>query len=317
MTEDPAAAGDGAAAQGGEEASSGGGVSKISGALTAAASSIAPVIDMLKAAGMAPAAQAVEVLVNGLTGGAAKLQETIDGVANAEGGIIGQVLGGAEALLSGVSGGEEGEDGEGGFLEKAREKVSALKSIWDKYHADLFDKEGKLNKGKLANMALEVGSTLLGAKKMAKIKKAYAIGSVIVDTAKGITKTFSELGFPAAIGPAAALAVAGAKQLAVIKGQAHDGLTNVPSTGTYLLEKGERVVGSRLNSDLQGFLSAQNGGAGDTNVATNSNSVTNSPTINFTVNGDADGSAIENNRASMESMIRDVFADHAKEAPFG
>lgn len=40
-------------------------------------------------------------------------------------------------------------------------------------------------------------------------------------------------------------------------GQAHDGLTSVPTTGSFFLEQGERVVSSRNNEDLTSFLSAQ------------------------------------------------------------
>ncbi len=111
------------------------------------------------------------------------------------------------------------------------------------------------------------------------------------------------------IGKAVAL---GAQQLTAVKGQAHDGLTNVPSTGTYLLEKGERVVGNRLNADLQGFLASQ--------AATReggTNRVTNSPTINLTINGDASDDAVASNRGALEGMIRDIFADYAMDAPFG
>lgn len=45
-----------------------------------------------------------------------------------------------------------------------------------------------------------------------------------------------------------------------VKGQAHDGLSYVPSTGTYNLQTGERVVGAALNADLTSYLA--DGGAG-------------------------------------------------------
>ena len=44
-----------------------------------------------------------------------------------------------------------------------------------------------------------------------------------------------------------------------IQGQAHDGWDSLPSTGTYNLEKGERVVGKSLNQDLTKYLSNQDG----------------------------------------------------------
>jgi len=282
------------------------------GVLSQAAGKIAPVVEMLNALGLTAAAKPLQALADTLMGGSGKVQSIVDAVAaNKENGAVGQMLGGGAALL-----GEIAPDGDGSsFLEKAQEKVSALSGIWNKFYGNMHDEEGKLQASKVANMAMEVGTVLLGSKKMAKIRKAYAIGETIVNTATAIVKTFSKYGFPGGVPYAAAMAAVGAKQISIIKGQAHDGLTNVPSTGTYLLEKGERVVGSRLNADLQGFLSAQNTG-GDTSNVSNSSSVTNSPTINMTINGDAKEDAVHSNRGALESMIRDVFADYAMEPPF-
>jgi len=165
-----------------------------------------------------------------------------------------------------------------------------------------------------------VGNARVGSKKLRKIKKAAAIGSVIIDTAKGIAKTFADLGFPAGVLPAAKLAISGAAQIKAIKGQAHDGIKSIPSTGTYLLERGERVVDSRLNTDLSGFLNAQNGAARTNNSVTSDNrssSVTNAPVINLSIGSDADENAVSSNRGAAETMIREIFADYAMDAPFG
>ncbi len=43
---------------------------------------------------------------------------------------------------------------------------------------------------------------------------------------------------------------------------AHDGIDEVPREGTWLLDKGERVVDSRTNADLKNYLSNQQNGAG-------------------------------------------------------
>lgn len=304
--------GAGAGAEQGEQGSAQTALEKLPSILTDSAGKITPVVEMLRALGFEAATKPLEILAETLLSGGAKVQAVVDAVAaNKENGAVGQALGGASALL-----GEIAPDGDGSsFLEKAQEKVSALSEIWNKYYKNLRDEEGNLQAEKVANMAMEVGTVLLGSKKMAKIKKAYAIGETVVNTAKGIVKTFAEHGFPMGVPYAAALAAGAAKQISIIKGQAHDGLTNVPSTGTYLLEKGERVVGRRLNADLQNFLSVQNG-AGDSNTVSNSSSVTNSPTINLTINGDAREDAVHSNRGALESMIRDVFADYAMEPPF-
>lgn len=50
-----------------------------------------------------------------------------------------------------------------------------------------------------------------------------------------------------------------------IDGMAHDGIDNIPKEGTWLLDKGERVVDSRTNSDLKNYL-ANGGGSGGGDV---------------------------------------------------
>lgn len=63
------------------------------------------------------------------------------------------------------------------------------------------------------------------------------------------------------LAPAAAIAAFGlvGSKLASISGIAHGGLENVPNEGTFLLDKGERVLSPRQNTDLTSFLSASNG----------------------------------------------------------
>lgn len=52
-----------------------------------------------------------------------------------------------------------------------------------------------------------------------------------------------------------------------IDGMAHDGIDNIPKEGTWLLDKGERVVDSRTNGDLKDFI-ANGGSAPNVNVYT-------------------------------------------------
>ncbi len=52
-----------------------------------------------------------------------------------------------------------------------------------------------------------------------------------------------------------------------IDGMAHDGIDNIPKEGTWLLDKGERVVDSRTNADLKDFI-ANGGSAPIVNVYT-------------------------------------------------
>ncbi|QMV29158.1 hypothetical protein AP1_0457 [Aeromonas phage AP1] len=62
----------------------------------------------------------------------------------------------------------------------------------------------------------------------------------------------------------AAVAAAGANlvQQVTSVGMAHDGIDNIPKEGTWLLDKGERVVDRRTNADLKDFLNNNSGSAG-------------------------------------------------------
>lgn len=233
------------------------------------------------------------------------------------GGVVGGILGGASAIL-----GESGETAEGeeqSSLDKVREKVAALRDIWSKYYNDLRDEDGKLNTDKLKNLALEVGETILGSKKMAKVKKALALADVIRGRAEAIMTAAKSAPFPFNL-PAIAFATATGQAQQSAVAQAHDGLSRVPSTGTYMLERGERVVGKRLNQDLSGFLQNVSGEAGGITNSTDrsvSNSSNFSPTINMTIGDTSSPDAVFSNRGALESMIREIYADYAQEAPFG
>lgn len=250
---------------------------------------------------------------------ASRIQSVSDAVkeGSESGGAIGGLLSGASAALGESNG--PNEDGETSSLDKVREKVASLSEIWTKYYDDLRDKDGKLKADKLANLALEVGETILGSKKMAKVRKVLAIANVIRNNAEAITKAATSLPPPFNAPLIAAMTALGVKQLASVKGQAHDGLSRIPSTGTYLLEKGERVVGKRLNQDLSGFLQGINGDGSSTNLDRSVTNRSNSfnPTINMTIGSDASPDAVFANRGALENMIREIYADYAQEAPFG
>lgn len=57
-----------------------------------------------------------------------------------------------------------------------------------------------------------------------------------------------------------------------LSGMAHDGMDNIPKEGTWLLDKGERVVDSRTNADLKAFLAGA-GNYGQGPVATTSTGI--------------------------------------------
>ncbi len=253
--------------------------------------------------------------VPGLTNISSSLMEAANTALGASTRIGEMASGGAGSVPA--QGGEVEEEGEeANPLDKTKTTINELAGLWDSYYQDLFDKDGKLNTEKAKNLALEVGDTILGTKKMAKVRKALAVGNVVRSTAEAVMVAAKSAPFPANLLPIGKAVALGAKQLSAVKGQAHDGINNIPSTGTYLLEKGERVVDSRLNTDLTGYLKAQRALNG-TNSAPNSNhTVNNSPVLNLSFSGDVSSDAVRSNRGEIESMIREVFADHAMVAPF-
>lgn len=105
---------------------------------------------------------------------------------------------------------------------------------------------------------------------MFAMSKAFAIAEATLNLSKAVSQA---MGDPTAITPAqkfanmATVASAGANLISTIQsaslgGMAHSGIDNVPKEGTWLLDKGERVVDSRTNQDLKTFLAnANTGGA--------------------------------------------------------
>ena len=107
-------------------------------------------------------------------------------------------------------------------------------------------------------------------KAMFLAQQAIAIGQAIINTELGATKALAEggmiMGMPAAtMVRAMGYASVGLIAAQTIQGMAHDGIDNIPKEGTWLLDKGERVVDSRTNADLKSYL-ANGGGSGGGDV---------------------------------------------------
>ena len=109
-------------------------------------------------------------------------------------------------------------------------------------------------------------------KAMFLAQQAIAIGQAIINTELGATKALAEggmiMGMPAAtMVRAMGYASVGLIAAQTIQGMAHDGIDNIPKEGTWLLDKGERVVDSRTNADLKGMIANQKNGGGDVNIS--------------------------------------------------
>lgn len=105
------------------------------------------------------------------------------------------------------------------------------------------------NKGAAASAAGVMTASAIGAQQLAAAN-SYASAAAIPFTG-WIQAPAAAAGALAATSPFVAGASAAANS---IVGMAHDGIDSIPSEGTWLLDKGERVVDSRTNQDLKDFL---------------------------------------------------------------
>lgn len=104
-------------------------------------------------------------------------------------------------------------------------------------------------------------------KAMFVASKAFSIAQSIISIKTGIAKAW-ELGWPLGIPAAAAVVSSTADVLSTIKGtslkgMAHDGIDSIPEEGTWLLDKGERVLSRKQNKIFSQLESNQGFPAGN------------------------------------------------------
>lgn len=161
-----------------------------------------------------------------------------------------------------------------------------LAAIDVKYYQGLEDLQNQTQAASLAGygaMFGMMGSMLdaYGAKESTAYKVAFAmqkgfvLSSAILNAKGAIMSAWndpSNVTMWQKIAGAAAVAVQtndlmSAIQGVALSGMAHDGIDNIPKEGTWLLDKGERVVDSRTNADLKDYLAKGGGsGGGDVNI---------------------------------------------------
>ncbi len=106
-------------------------------------------------------------------------------------------------------------------------------------------------------------------KTMFLAQQAIAIGQAIINTEVGATAALKvdPTGFMSMMTRGLGYASVGLIAAQTISGMAHDGIDNIPKEGTWLLDKGERVVDSRTNSDLKDMIANQKSGSGDVHIS--------------------------------------------------
>lgn len=148
--------------------------------------------------------------------------------------------------------------------------------------------------GSLMGLVSQSSSTY---KRLFALQRSFAIGEAIMNMWKSGSKAYAETtGNVWVKAAAAAQAVAAQGQfVALLKsvapvGMAHSGIDNIPQEGTWLLDKGERVLSPRQNADLTQFLQNQNRAESGQNIV-----------INVVVNAD-NSSSVESNEQFGQAM---------------
>ncbi|CAH0173640.1 phage tail length tape measure family protein [Stenotrophomonas lactitubi] len=130
------------------------------------------------------------------------------------------------------------------------------------------------------------------------ISKAFSVAKAALAAKDAVSSALSSgLPFPANLAAMAAAAAAVANLVGEVSavGMAHDGIDSVPETGTWLLQKGERVTTASTSAKLDATLdrvnrdTATDGGRGDTQII---------------VNGDPDERLMQRLQSMVDSRIK-------------
>lgn len=132
------------------------------------------------------------------------------------------------------------------------------------------------------------------------ISKAFSVAKAALAAKDAVSSALSSgLPFPANLAAMAAAAAAVANLVGEVSavGMAHDGIDSVPETGTWLLQKGERVTTAATSAKLDATLDrvsrdSAGGGRGDT----------------FEMNFNVNGSISERERLMQEQTVRRAVA---------
>ena len=111
--------------------------------------------------------------------------------------------------------------------------------------------------GSIADMFKQTaGESSAAYKVMFLASKAAAIAQSIVSTEVAATKALEidPTGIMSGVTRGLGYASVGMIAAQTIAGMAHSGIDNIPREGTWLLDRGERVVDARTNADLKNFL---------------------------------------------------------------
>lgn len=233
------------------------------------------------------------------------------------------------------------------YIDNAKDIAGQMEDIFGKMFSNLEDsvlefvKTGEFSmRDLMAAIAEDVIRMLIriGIQKMAtwaidklfgaQAAAGYAIaitGQATSQTAMAALNAFSSTAAIPVVGPllapgAAAAAAAFASPLAAtaitaatsgIVGMAHSGIDNIPAEGTWLLDKGERVLSPRQNEDLTRFLSAVESDSGRAGTG-GFNPATGKVELQFNFTGLQNEQLMEmvmENRGAIAGMVSSAFEE--------
>jgi len=161
----------------------------------------------------------------------------------------------------------------------------------------------------MATMTGNVASLLegMGAKGSAAYKvmfavsKAASIAQAIVNTEVAATKALAidPSGAMSAITRATGYLSVATIAAQAISGMAHDGIDRIPEDGTWLLQKGERVVSSQTSDKLDSVLNdIRSGTIGSPNKQGN--------TVNIVINSNGSSSVDNDKEGMFTALAKDI-----------
>jgi tape measure domain-containing protein len=146
---------------------------------------------------------------------------------------------------------------------------------------------------------------------MFAVSKAFAVANATMNAYNAISAAWASAPFPANLAAVAAtapqvLAVVGAIQGTQLAGMAHDGIDSIPKEGTWLLDKGERVMTSNTSARLDGVLeridARQRGGYSEGGAA-----VAEAPRVTVNLIGAPEGTQVEQRQDQDGQWVIDVM----------
>ncbi|MEO3879266.1 phage tail tape measure protein [Rheinheimera fenheensis] len=232
------------------------------------------------------------------------------------------------------------------YIDNAADIAGQTEDIFTKAFGGLEDavfefvKTGQLNlRDLIAAITEDVIRMLIrvGAQKLAMLAIDKAIGTTAAagyiasitgqataQTAMAALNAFASTAAIPIVGPALAPAAAGAAgtiasgfaaaaivgATGTLAGMAHSGLDYIPNEGTWLLDKGERVLSPRQNQDLTRFLGAVNQDGG--RAVNSSGSMGRKVDLNFNFSAMDNSQLMEmlmENRGTIAGMVSSAFED--------